>query len=118
MTSTKCIYCKADHTTDFCSYECREKTYEFAAFANKYFKLFILGIILPHFLMIPGFIFLDYISFFLGAMFFIWGVLIIFLPFTTPDTVRWLGLKKAITVGRWCGVFMIAMGLYFAFILF
>lgn len=39
------------------------------------------------------------------------GIGIIFYPFATPETVKWLGLERAIKIARYTGVIMILLGI-------
>ncbi len=39
------------------------------------------------------------------------GVVIVIFPFATPETVNWLGLKKAIIAVRTAGFLTIAIGI-------
>lgn len=45
------------------------------------------------------------------------GILITILPFSTPETIKWLGLRRAIKVTRLLGLLTIAMGLVMIFLL-
>lgn len=40
------------------------------------------------------------------------GIGAIVLPFGTPETVRWLGLRKTITLVRWGGAILILQGIW------
>lgn len=45
------------------------------------------------------------------------GVVIILFPFATPETVKWIGLKKAITTARVTGIFTVLLGIAFCFLI-
>lgn len=38
------------------------------------------------------------------------GILMLRYPYSTPETVEWLGIKKSVKVVRWCGIGTIALG--------
>lgn len=38
------------------------------------------------------------------------GVLMLRYPYSTPETVKWLGIAKSVKVVRWCGIGTIALG--------
>lgn len=114
IISKECKWCNAKNTINFCSDECREKFYSFAAFARKYIKLFIILIIVCPFAFIPISAFIDHDSlFFFGAMFLFLGVTITALSFCTTQTVELLGLRRSIIAGRICGIVMIVISLPF-----
>jgi len=62
-------------------------------------------------LFIPGFIFIDYVFFFVATMLFIGAVTITVLPFSPQEQVDRMGLKKSIHICRLCGIFLIIFGL-------
>lgn len=43
------------------------------------------------------------------------GMLVIIFPFTTPETIHWLGIKKSIILMRALGVLTILIGIFIAF---
>lgn len=40
------------------------------------------------------------------------GLIAIALPFGTPETVSWLGLRRTITIVRWAGAILILQGMW------
>lgn len=42
----------------------------------------------------------------------LFGVVILFFPFTTPETIHWLGLKRAIFTSHFTGIIIIILGIY------
>ena len=46
------------------------------------------------------------------------GILIAILPFSTPETIKWLGLRRSIKITRMLGIFTIIMGITMIFLLY
>lgn len=119
---TKCIYC--NHKTDdcksvsigkesflYCCDECKDKTISFVNYANRTVIFFIIGIIstvilalLP--ILIPSIV---YPLTTIGVV--VLGITAIVFPFSTPQTIGLLGIKKSIIVVRIVGMVLIIAAL-------
>jgi hypothetical protein len=109
----RCKYCDKNCLGEYCNEKCRTEAIKFQQHAEKYAKLFLVLLLTPVLLVIPGFFFLDQMLLFVALMFFIMGVVIIIFPFTTPQTVDMVGVKKSLLLGRICGGICILMGVVF-----
>ena len=109
----KCAFCGRESSTGggrFCSEECRIKEAEFMKLAEEKSKIYPILVLVPYLLVIPGLIFMDYAFILMSLPLFISGAVIIKYPFTTPETVEMMGLKKSISFARGGGVILILMG--------
>lgn len=52
----------------------------------------------------------------IGFLVFLMGILVVIFPFSTPETIRWLGIQKAIIVTRIVGVLTSLLGVVIYFI--
>ena len=102
----------------FCTEECRLKTVKYQECLERNTKRYLTGAFAPLLLLIPGFIFIDYMFIFIFLMLFIMGIVLIVYPFTTPQTIDMMGVKKSMRFARICGYGMILMGAVFSVILY
>ena len=112
----KCGYCGRESSTGwgrFCSEECRLKEKEFIERAERQAKPFLIMVFAPLLLIIVGLIFIEHVFLFMALPMFIIGMVMIICPFTTPETVELVGLRKSISVARGCGLVLIFMGAVF-----
>ena len=109
----KCRYCNVASENEFCSEACTMRSMEFQKYVDRYSRLFLILILGPILLMIPGFVFFDYVLVFLAMITFITGATTIVFPFATPETVSMWGLKKSILAVRWGGLVLLLMGTVF-----
>jgi hypothetical protein len=117
----KCGFCGRESSTGwgrFCSEECRIKEAEFMKLAEEKSKIYLILVLVPLLLMIPGVIFIDYAFILFSIPLFISGAVIIKYPFTTPETVEMMGLKKSISFAKGCGVMLILMGIVLFFLFY
>ncbi|MDR1404944.1 MAG: hypothetical protein LBJ20_05215 [Candidatus Methanoplasma sp.] len=110
----RCKYCNDVSEGEFCGEECEASAIEFQEYVDRYSGLFLLAAVGPILLIIPGFVFFDYILVFLAAMMLVLGSTVIVFPFVTPETVSMFGVKKSIRIARWCGYSVLLMGAVFA----
>jgi len=109
----RCKYCGSPSVLEFCNEKCGMEYAEFQKYAEKYVKLFLVGMLGPALLMMFSIAFIDYILFSFGILIFIMGIVLIVFPFVTPETVSKFGLKKGIWIGRWCGCLLLLIGVIF-----
>jgi hypothetical protein len=117
----RCEYCNKESPTGwgrFCSEECRIKEAEFLKLAEEKSKTFLILVLVPYLLVIPGLIFIDYAFILISIPLFISGAAMIKYPFTTPETVEMMGLRKSISLAKGCGVMFILMGVVMFILLF
>jgi len=107
--------------TDFCGDDCREIYESHYALVKKYGAVFLLGTLGPMVLLIPGFIFIEYLSCFAAVICFIFAVTIKALPFCPQEHVNDVGLKETIRICKQGAVIMTIIGLsllLFQFVIF
>ena len=78
-------------------------------------KYFILGIILGFVVMFYGIISNNNV-FIIGIGIIVMGMDVVLLPFTTPETISFLGYQKSKFAGRISGILLIAVGVWMCFI--
>ena len=78
-------------------------------------KYFILGIILGFLVMFYGIISNNNV-FIIGIGIIVMGMDVVLLPFTTPETINFLGYKKSKFAGRISGILLIVVGVWMWFI--
>ena len=76
---------------------------------------FILGIILGFVVMFYGIISNNNV-FIIGIGIIVMGMDVVLLPFTTPETINFLGYKKSKFAGRISGILLIVVGVWMWFI--
>jgi hypothetical protein len=109
----KCRYCNGSSVGEFCSKECRTKGERYQENVKKNAKLFLIGVLSPFLLIIPGLLFIDYVFLFMAIMIFIMAAAFIVFPFSTPETIQMMGIKGSMQFTRGCGVVFILMGILF-----
>ena len=110
----KCQYCgkQTQTTQQFCSKECEMQYLQTQEKDERSAKWFILGILLGVVVLFVGTIRSD--SFLLSAAIAVMGVTVTALPMPTPQTVAWLGYRKAKFVVRLLGIAMIVTAVWIA----
>ena len=78
-------------------------------------KYFTLGIILGFLVMFYGIISNNNV-FIIGIGIVVMGIDVVLLPFTTPETINFLGYQKSKFAGRISGILLIAVGVWMCFI--
>ncbi len=78
-------------------------------------KYFTLGIILGFLVMFYGIISNNNV-FIIGIGIIVMGIDVVLLPFTTPETINFLGYKKSKFAGRISGILLIVVGVWMWFI--
>ena len=87
--------------------------YSYKEIANKdshKIKYFIVGIIIGFLIMLYGV--LSNNDFVIGAGIMLMGIVVLLLPFTTPETTSFFGYQKSKIIGRILGVLMIVIGIW------
>ena len=113
----KCKYCgkKLNGNFEFCNSKC-ENCYEKMVDKDSHkIKYFILGIILGFVVMFYGIISNNNV-FIIGIGIIVMGIDVVLLPFTTPETISFLGYQKSKFAGRISGILIIAVGVWMCFI--
>ena len=113
----KCKYCgkKLNDNFEFCNSKC-ENCYEKMMDKDSHkIKYLILGIILGFVVMFYGIISNNNV-FIIGIGIIVMGMDVVLLPFTTPETINFLGYKKSKFAGRISGILLIIVGVWMWFI--
>ena len=116
VTMKKCRYCgkELDSNLEFCSSECENSYRKIIEKDRHKTKYFISGIILGFLVMFYGVV--SSRNCMLGSGIIVMGVIVVLLPFTTPETTVLFGNKKARFIGRILGMLLIAVGIWVGFI--
>lgn len=100
-----CKYCGkkiVGTQSDYCSKECEIETKKYLKKVNKYKLLFLIGTFVPA-LSMP--FFNEPIYIILATI--LIGVVILLLPFPTPETIGVLGIRKSQRLAKYIGAFVI-----------
>ena len=102
----KCKYCgkKLNDNFEFCNSNCENCYEKMVDKDNHKIKYFILGIISNNNVFIIG----------IGII--VMGIDVVLLPFTTPETINFLGYQKSKFAGRISGILLIVVGVWMCFI--
>ena len=97
----KCKYCgkKLNDNFEFCNSNCENCYEKMVDKDNHKIKYFILGIILGFLVMFYGIISNNNV-FIIGIGIIVMGIDVVLLPFTTPETIYFLGYQKSKFAGR------------------
>lgn len=108
----KCKYCGKEISSsfEFCCNKCENDYTKNIEKAEGKIKYFIIGIIIGFLVMFYGV--LSNSDFIIGAGIIVMGIVVVVLPFATPETVALLGYQKSKFVGRILGILLIAVGLW------
>ena len=111
----KCGYCGKEVTEelDFCCAGCEARYKDENEKDERRVKYFTGGIFLG-LLVIAVSAFIKRV-FMVGIGVIIMGIDVFLLPFTTPETIAFLGYKRAKTAGRIAGIVLIAVGIWVGF---
>lgn len=121
MKKKRCTFCgrilseNGGHRTEegqFCSEECRTNYQEAVKRDSRYVKFFMAGILIALVLVLAGACVGDMLL--TGEACAFMGVVILVLPFATPETVTMIGYRKSRIVGRIGGLLLIATGIWTA----
>lgn len=132
-TVNRCVYCKSIATEEipvdvvigsgelhYCSKTCKDETKKYIEAVNKHKGLFLgltlgttLAMVLVNGLIIAFNLRTQLMTLTTSGAVAIIGIEIIIFPFSTPQTVQWLGIKKAKAVARILGLLLIVLGLSF-----
>ena len=107
----KCKYCgkKLNDNFEFCNSKC-ENCYEKMMDKDSHkIKYFTLGIILGFLVMFYGIISNNNV-FIIGIGIIVMGIDVVLLPFTTPETIYFLGYQKSKFAGRISDILLIVVG--------
>lgn len=104
----KCLYCGKVGKKKFCSDECKRRYEKELQKDQKNIRYFLLGIGIGILCLFAGVITGKEWAESGGLI--LTGIAIFIFPFTTPETVKWLGYKRAKVFGRILGVLVIAAG--------
>lgn len=116
MKENKCPYCNKilTYDKDYCNEYCKDKYIKFTDYTEKYSKLFIGVIILVCILTflcalisIPNKALGEKI---LSITFMFFGIMIVIFPFSTPETFKYLGVKKSTILVRILGFIVFLFG--------
>ena len=106
---------KLNDKFEFCNSKC-ENCYEKMVDKDSHkIKYFILGIILGFLVMFYGIISNNNV-FIIGIGIIVMGIDVVLLPFTTPETINFLGYKKSKFAGKISGILLIVVGVWMWFI--
>ena len=113
----KCKYCgnELNSTSEFCCNECESNYKEALEKDSRKTKYFILGIALGFLILLYG-IALSNRASAIGIGIIVMGMDVVLLPFTTPETINFLGYKKSKFAGRISGILLIIVGVWMWFI--
>lgn len=108
----KCRYCgkELNSNYEFCSHECENSYGRIIEKDEHKIKFFVLGIILGFLVMLYGVI--SNSDFVIGVGIIVMGIDIVVLPFTTPETIAFLGYRKSKFIGRILGILLMAVGIW------
>lgn len=112
----KCRYCgrELNSPLEFCCNECENNYRKIVEKDNRKIKCFIIGIIVGFLVMFYGI--LSNSDFIIGAGIILIGILVVLLPFATPETIVFLGYQKSKFIGRLLGMLLIVVGIWVGFI--
>ena len=113
----KCRYCgkELNSNFEFCSNECENSYRKIIEKDRQKIKYFMIGIILGFLVMFYGIISNNNV-FIIGIGIVVMGIDVVLLPFTTPETINFLGYQKSKFAGRISGILIIAVGVWMCFI--
>lgn len=108
----KCGYCgkEVKGELDFCSDGCEKSYKDENEKDERRIKYFAGGIFLG--LLVIAVSAFTKSVFMVGIGVIIMGIVVFLLPFTTPETIAFLGYKRAKTAGRIAGIVLIAVGIW------
>lgn len=129
----KCVYCKKIAAEEipvdviigsgelhYCSETCKNETKKYIEAVNKHKGLFLgltlgstLAMVLVNGIIIGFNLRTQLMTSTTSMAVIVIGIAIIIFPFSTPQTVQWLGIKKAKTVARILGLLLIVLGFSF-----
>ena len=106
----KCAYCgkPGKEKGKFCSDECKRRYEKELQKDQRNIRYFLLGIGIGILCLFAGTIIGR--KWAEGGGLILTGLTIFIFPFTTPETVKWLGYKRAKVLGRTLGILVIAAG--------
>ena len=112
MDMKKCGYCgkEVKDELDFCSDGCEKSYKDENEKDERRIKYFAGGIVLG--LLVIAVSAFTKSVFMVGIGVIIMGIVEFLLPFTTPETIAFLGYKRAKTAGRIAGIVLIAVGIW------
>ena len=112
MDMKKCGYCgkEVKGELDFCSDGCEKSYKDENEKDERRIKYFAGGIVLG--LLVIAVSAFTKSVFMVGIGIIIMGIVEFLLPFTTPETIAFLGYKRAKTAGRIAGIVLIAVGIW------
>ena len=112
MDMKKCGYCgkEVKGELDFCSDGCEKSYKDENEKDERRIKYFAGGIVLG--LLVIAVSAFTKSVFMVGIGVIIMGIVVFLLPFTTPETIAFLGYKRAKTAGRIAGIVLIAVGIW------
>ena len=113
----KCRYCgkELNSNFEFCSNECENSYRKIIEKDRQKIKYFMIGIILGFLVMFYGIISNNNV-FIIGIGIVVMGIDVVLLPFTTPETIYFLGYQKSKFAGRISGILLIVVGVWMCFI--
>ena len=113
----KCRYCgkELNSNFEFCSNECENSYRKIIEKDRQKIKYFMIGIILGFLVMFYGIISNNNV-FIIGIGIVVMGIDVVLLPFTTPETINFLGYQKSKFAGKISGILLIAVGVWMCFI--
>lgn len=76
-------------------------------------RTFLIGVLAPFLLLIPGFLFIDHYCIFIFMSMLISGITCIRFPFSSDETIEMMGVRRSISFTRKCGIGLIAIGCVF-----
>lgn len=112
----KCRYCGKDlrGSYDFCCSECEQHYRKSSEKDQHQIKYFIMGMIMGFLIMFYGV--LRNHTFAAGTGIILMGMDVVILPFTTPETVSFLGYQKSKIARRILGIMLVIVGIWFEFL--
>lgn len=112
----KCRYCgkELNSNFEFCSNECENSYRKIIEKDRQKIKYFMIGIILGFLVMFYGITLNS--DFIIGIGIIVMGIDVVLLPFTTPETIYFLGYQKSKFAGRISDILLIVVGVWMCFI--
>lgn len=114
--SKKCKYChkQISNGNDFCENNCLKLFKKCVELDKKRMGYFLIGIGIGFIVMIVGVLMQNLMIEGIGIM--LMGMVVIMLPFTTPETIKLFGYVHARWIGRVLGFLLEAVGIWIAFV--
>lgn len=110
----KCTYCHTESEGPCCGTDCEQKNRAFEQYKARFGEVFLILtlslLLLLLALLLAPLIFPGLGAQIVGLYFIVQGPVLVAFPFTTPETVAYLGVRRSISLGRGIGMIFIVIG--------